>query len=243
MRFRLLYILGLLVAVFIGFLVGRIQAAQRCIPETKNAIPYNMLLGILRNEICEFDYSLDDKPMSELTLKLGDFPSGMQLTEEKSFMPDSVTKNYSDPKSAADLFQNTQRLDTYWSSYFTGELVDWSVIGADVVVNQVTHTRTPSQAHILFDGMTKERFEYNGEDIPSSVIIIPLKNVDESKSYIVSSYTCDFSDGSKGKCTDISVFYRNNNLIGRMHFSGNSLHIDLPKITEWAQKAADRMGR
>jgi hypothetical protein len=243
MRFRLLYILGLLAAVFIGFLVGRIQPAPHCLTNTKNSSPYNVLLDLLRNEVCEFDYSLDDKPMRDLALKLEDFPSGMQMTEEKSYMPDSVTKNYSDPKSAADLFQNTQRLDTYWSSYFTGQLVDWSVIGADTVHIQVTHTRTPSQAHILLNGIVKDRFEHNGTDVPSAMINLPLKNVDESSAYIVSSYPCDFSDGSKGKCTYIIVYYRNNNLLGRVDFGGNSLHIDLPKITEWAQKAADRMGR
>lgn len=243
MRFRLLYILGLFAAVFIGFLVGRIQATQRCIPETKNATPYNVLADLVRNEVCEFDYSLDDKPMSDLALKLEDFPSGMQMTEEISYMPDWVAKNYSDPKSAADLFQNTQRLDTYWSSYLTGQLVDWSLIGADEVYIQVTHTRTPSQARILFDGIVKQRVEHNGTDVPAAMIILPLKNVDESKSFIISSYTCSLIDGLKGKCTDIVVFYRNNNLIGKLNFDGLSDHIDLPKITEWAQKAADRMGR
>ena len=242
MRFRLLYILGLLVAVFIGFLVGRIQAAQRCIPETKNAIPYNMLLGLLRNEVCEFDYSLDDKPMRDLALKLEDFPSGMALESEKTYSPESAAENYADPKAAIELFKRTNRLDSYSVTYYGGFL-SYNVIGSDYMHTELTHTRTPSQAHELFEGMFNDTFEDTVEDVPASMILVPLNNVDETKSLVFESYSCTLKDKSNAKCTDVEIYFRRNNLIERLIFSSNAKHVDLVKITEWAQKAADRMGR
>ncbi|MFM2310406.1 MAG: hypothetical protein RLY87_2528 [Chloroflexota bacterium] len=209
----------------------------------ENVAPYNVLLGLLGNEVGEYDYSLDDKPMSDLTLKLWDFPSGMQLTGEESFTPESVAKNYANPEAALELFRTTQRLDSYVSYFWIGDLVEYSVIGSDAVTNQVTHTRTPSQARILLDGMYKDSYENNETNVSSSTILLPTKNVDEARAYVISNYTCKFSNGNNGTCTDTVVYFRNNNLVGRIAFSGNSEHINLPKITEWAQKAADRMGR
>jgi hypothetical protein len=242
MRFRLLYILGLLVAVFIGFLVGRIQPAPHCLTNTKNSSPYNVLLGMLRNEVCEFDYSLDDKPLRDLALKLEDFPSGMELTGENTYSPESAAENYADPTAAIELFKRTNRLDAYAVTYYGG-LLSYNVIGSDYMVINLTHTRTPSQAHELFNGMSKNFFEHTGGNVPASMILVPLNNVDETKSFVVESYSCTLKDESKAKCTDVEIYFRRNNLIGRIAFKGNSSHIDLPKITEWAQKAADRMGR
>lgn len=215
----------------------------------ENPAPYNVLLGLLGNEVGEFDYSLDDKPLSELTLKLWDFPSGMQLTSEEAFMPDSIVNNYSDPKAAADLFARTQRLDGYISQFYVGSLVSGTDVGADWMYSQVTHTRTPGQAQELMEGMFKDSFEHNGiEPITASAMInIPVSNVIETKAFVVNSYSCDlnYSDGTKqkGSCTTFKVYFRNNNLVGVLSVGGNSEHINLPKITEWSQKAADRMGR
>jgi hypothetical protein len=242
MRFRLLYILGLLVAVFIGFLVGRLQPAPYCLTNTKNSSPYNVLLGLLRNEVCEFDYSLDDKPMRDLALKLEDFPSGMALDREYTYSPESAAVNYSDPTAALELFKRTNRLDSYRVTYYGG-LLSHNVIGSDYMDIQLTHTRTPSQAHELLNGNFKNFFEHTGEDVPASMILVPLNNVDETKSFVVESYSCTLRDKSKAKCTDVKIYFRRNNLIGRLNFSSNSTRVDLAKITEWAQKAADRMGR
>jgi hypothetical protein len=213
----------------------------------ENPAPYNVLLGLLGNEVGEFDYSLDDKPMSELTLKLWDFPSGMLLTRETAYMPDSVVNNYSDPKAAGELFARTQRLDSYNSVFYVGTLVSSSVIGSDSVGSQVTHTRTPTQAQTLLKGMLKDSYESNGTDVSSSTILIPLKNVDETFAYIVSNYSCNLTsdDGTNrdGKCTFVNIYFRNNNLVGKIAFYSNTENFDLPKITEWSQKAADRMGR
>ncbi len=243
MRFRLLYILGLLVAVFIGFLVGRLQPAPYCLTNTKNSSPYNVLLGLLRNEVCEFDYSLDDKPMRDLALKLEDFPSGMALDSEDTYSPESAAVNYADPEAALELFKRTNRLDSYRVIYSRGSLLSYNVIGSDYMDIQLTHTRTPSQAHELFNGWFKNFFEHTDEDVPASMILVPLNNVDETKSFVVESYSCTLKDKSNAKCTNVKIYFRRNNLNGRIIFGGNSLHIDLPKITEWAQKAADRMGR
>jgi hypothetical protein len=243
MRFRLLYILGLLVAVFIGFLVGRIQPAPHCLTNTKNSSPYNVLLGLLRNEVCEFDYSLDDKPLRDLALKLEDFPSGMELTGENTYSPESAAVNYADPTAALELFKRTNRLDSYKVRYTRGSLLSYKTIGIDNINVQITHTRTPSQAHELFNGWFKNFFEHTGGDVPASMILVPLKNVDETKSFVVESYSCTLTDESKAKCTDVEIYFRRNNLIERLIFSSNAKHVDLAKITEWAQKAADRLGR
>ena len=93
------------------------------------------------------------------------------------------------------------------------------------------------------EAMFKDLFENNGEDVTSGMIILPLKNVDETKAFSINAYSCNLISGNESKCSSIVVFYRKNNLIGRVSFGGNATHFDLPKITEWAQKAADRMGR
>ncbi len=208
----------------------------------ENPAPYNVLLGLLGNEVGEFDYSLDDKPMSELTLKLWDFPSGMQMTYEESYPSQDAAKTWGDPTAAAELFQRTNRLDSYYAYYYVGDNSSLQ-LGSDWIYSLVTHTRTPSQAHELLEGMFKENYEDAPSDAASSMILISLNNIDESKSFIRDSYKCKLAHGSTGECTDIYVYFRNNNLVGRVTFSANQKNIDLPKITEWAQKAADRMGR
>jgi hypothetical protein len=158
-------------------------------------------------------------------------------------MPESVINNYADPKAAADLFIRTQRLDSYISRFYVGTLVSSSDIGSASISSQITHTRTPTQAHELFEGIFKNSFENTGEDVPAAMILIPLKNVDETKYYVIERYSCELTDGSKGKCTYLAVYFRNNNIVGRVGFTSTAGYQDLVKITEWAQKAADRMGR
>jgi hypothetical protein len=209
----------------------------------ENPAPYNVLLGLLGNEVGEFDYSLDDKPLSELTLKLWDFPSGMELTGESTYSPAEASKSWADSTATLQFFTQVSRLDSYVAHYYVGDLLSSDDIGSAILYAFVTRTRTPGQAHLLLEALFKNAYEDNGTDVASSMVIVPIANVDETKALITSRYSCELVDGSDGKCTEVEVYFRNNNLIGRMIFRANSENFNLKKSTEWAQKAADRMGR
>jgi hypothetical protein len=208
----------------------------------ENPAPYNVLLGLLGNEVGEFDYSLDDKPLSELTLKLLDFPSGMQMLREKNYPNTDIAKSWSNSNKAMELFTQTERLDTFASSFYKGS-TPFEKIGATGLNVLVTRTRSITNAHLLLEGMFVNAYENNGEDVASAMVIIPIKNVDETKSFVVDNFSCEYLNGEKGKCTYLTVYFRNNNLIGLVEFASAAGFMDISKITEWAQKAADRMGR
>lgn len=212
----------------------------------ENPAPYNVLLGLLGNEVGEFDYSLDDKPLRELTLNLGDFPSGMELTREQSYMPDSAAQNWTDPKHASELFSATGRLDSFTASFHRSLIINLDGIGADNVYTFVTHTRTIQGAKALYPELFSDVVK--NEAVNSPVLInVAIQNVDQVTSFKTSSYKCDahFQDGSTeaSTCTYIYIYFRTNNLIGFIRAGGLTANIDLPTITQLAQKAADRMGR
>lgn len=78
----------------------------------ENQAPYNVLLGLLGNEVRDAA-AVITKPPVELVLRLEELPAGFTVREGGEVTPEDVAENYRDPATALQEFQQQGRLNSY----------------------------------------------------------------------------------------------------------------------------------
>jgi hypothetical protein len=196
----------------------------------ENPAPYNVLLGLLGNEV-GYDESLNDRPLNEYSLQITDFPAGMTSVKYEFYSYKDAAANWDDPVSALANFERLGRVNSF-ASEFDRPLGVYTIdSGVDVIYLNVTNFRSSSGASEFLSLQMKEKVY----TVNMNPIYFPITNVDESYANIG---PCD---GTNQRCKIINIFMRKGNICVRVYGGGYAAQIKMDSLQRYVQIIADRL--
>lgn len=194
----------------------------------ENPAPYNVLLGLLGNEI-GFDEAFNDRPLNEYSLQITDFPVGMSNTEYEYYSYEDAAKNWDDPVAALAAFERFGRVNSFLSTFERPTGVFTLDSGADYISLNIINFHTSAGASEFMSLQMKEK-QYQ-----MNQMYFPIANVNESNAI---SGNCN---KSTALCTKVVVFLRKDNVCVRFYAGGYSPGIKMETLQKFVQILADRL--
>ena len=203
----------------------------------QNPAPYNVLLGLLGNEV-GYDETLNDRPLNEYSLQITDFPTGMTATTYEYYTNETAAETWENPTTALAIFKQVGRLNSFEGEFKRSHLVSSDNIGTDIFTTVVTRTTNSKNANEYFKIWSDQKSDYKR-------MFIPLDNIDESTTLIKERVSCNAVKQSgeeyDSTCTYIEVYMRKGNILLRLQARGLSENTNLDVITNYAKILAARL--
>ena len=196
----------------------------------ENPAPYNVLIGLLGNEVI-YNETSDDRPLHEYSLNINDLSYGMSEFNSGYYSMESAAQNWDNPNEALANFKRLGKINSYATNFDKPSSIKWldKYIANRISVN-IVQFGTSSGANEFISLLLKE-VKYKNTDR----INFPIVAANES---IALTKTCyDFTD--EYTCIDV-IFRQSNNIVVILNFYTYRAWLDMERLNVLVQMLAWR---